>query len=120
MTLQRKVIAVAGVMSTAGFGLAMTGRHAYIEDVDFNIESIAMPLQIANPVVVGKVERLARVTGLRKTAAVERAVDQLLRELEGAAEPAACMRALLAQLDRIPDRADAFDPLPWDEAGLPE
>jgi antitoxin VapB len=27
--------------------------------------------------------------------------------------------ALLAQLDRIPDRADAFDPLPWDEQGLP-
>jgi antitoxin VapB len=79
-----------------------------------------MPLQIANPAVVGKVERLARVTGLSKTAAVERAVDQLLRELEGAAEPAASMRALLAQLDRIPDRADAFDPLPWDESGLPE
>jgi antitoxin VapB len=98
----------------------MTGRHAYIDSVDFNTEGLAMPLQIANPAVVGKVERLARVTGLSKTAAVERAVDQLLRELEGAAEPAACMRALLAQLDRIPDRADAFDPLPWDEAGLPE
>lgn len=79
-----------------------------------------MPLQIANPAVVSKVERLARVAGLSKTAAVERAVDQLLRELEGAAEPAACMRALLAQLDRIPERADACDPLPWDEAGLPE
>ncbi|SDX36298.1 type II toxin-antitoxin system VapB family antitoxin [Thiocapsa roseopersicina] len=98
----------------------MTGSQAYIDDVDFNIAVIAMPLQIANPAVVGKVERLARVTGLSKTAAVERAVDQLLRELEGAAEPAACMRALLAQLDRIPDRADAFDPLPWGEAGLPE
>ena len=107
-------------MSTAGFGFAMTGRLTYIEDVDFKIESIAMPLQIANPAVVGKVERLARVTGLSKTAAVERAVDQLLRELEGAAEPVACMRALLAQIDRIPDRADAFDPLSWDEAGLPE
>jgi antitoxin VapB len=79
-----------------------------------------MPLQIANPAFVGKVERLARVTGLSKTAAVERAVDQLLRELEGAAEPTASMRALLAQLDRIPDRADAFDPLPQDESGLPK
>jgi antitoxin VapB len=29
------------------------------------------------------------------------------------------MAALLAQLDRIPDRADAFDPLPWDPQGLP-
>jgi antitoxin VapB len=27
--------------------------------------------------------------------------------------------ALLAQLDRIPDRADAFDPMQWDERGLP-
>ena len=77
-------------------------------------------MQIANPAAVGKVERLARVTGLSKTAAVERAVDQLLRELECAAEPGASMRALLAQLDRIPDRADAFDPLPWEESGLPE
>jgi antitoxin VapB len=79
-----------------------------------------MPLQIANPAVVGKGERLARVTGLNKTAAVERAIDQLLRELEGAVERAASMRALLAQLDRIPDRADAFDPLPRDESGLPQ
>jgi hypothetical protein len=27
--------------------------------------------------------------------------------------------ARLAQLDRIPDRPDATDPLPWDERGLP-
>jgi uncharacterized protein with PIN domain len=82
ITLQRKVIAVAGVMSTAGCGFAMTGRFTYIEVVDFKIESIAMPPLIANPAVVGKVERLARVTGLSKTAAVERAVvlvDDLLR-----------------------------------------
>ncbi len=39
-----------------------------------------MALQIANPSVVSKVERLAR-------------------------------------LDRIPDRPDATDPLPWDETG---
>jgi GNAT superfamily N-acetyltransferase len=30
------------------------------------------------------------------------------------------MNARLAQLDRIPDRADAHDPLPWDELGLPK
>jgi hypothetical protein len=29
------------------------------------------------------------------------------------------MAALLAQLDQIPDRVDAFDPLAWDAAGLP-
>jgi antitoxin VapB len=48
-----------------------------------------MALQIANPSVVSKVERLARHI------------------------------ALLAQLDRIPDRPDATDPLPWDKHGLP-
>ncbi len=79
-----------------------------------------MPLQIANPVVVEKVERLAKATGLTKTAAVERAVDRLLRETEVAGDPAARLRALLAQFDRVPDRADAFDPLEWDEAGLPK
>ena len=78
-----------------------------------------MPLQIANPAVVDKVERLAKVTGLSKTAAVERAVDQLLRSLEAPSAPRARFTALLAQVDRIPDRPDAFDPLDWDEAGLP-
>jgi antitoxin VapB len=32
---------------------------------------------------------------------------------------AARAQAILAQLDRIPDRVDAFDPLEWDEHGLP-
>lgn len=78
-----------------------------------------MPLQIANPVVVDKVERLARATGLSKTAAVERAVDLLLRETQGAMEPGERFAALLAQIDRIPDRPDAHDPLAWDDQGLP-
>lgn len=78
-----------------------------------------MALQIANPVVVSKVERLARATGLSKTAVVERALDSLIRETEAASDQAGRMAALLAQLDRIPDRADAFDPLAWDEHGLP-
>jgi antitoxin VapB len=30
------------------------------------------------------------------------------------------MAALLAQLDRVPDRADAHDPLEWDGSGLPK
>jgi len=29
------------------------------------------------------------------------------------------MAAILAQFDRMPDRTDAFDPLVWDELGLP-
>ena len=81
-----------------------------------------MALQIANPVVVANVERLAKATGMTKTALVERAIDRLACEILGAADPArsaAPMAALLAQLDRVPDRADAFDPLPWDPQGLP-
>ncbi len=78
-----------------------------------------MALQIANPKVVAKVERLARATGLSKTAVVERAIDRLSHETEGAAS-SGNMAALFAQLDRIPDRADAFDPLQWDAQGLPE
>lgn len=78
-----------------------------------------MSLQIANPVVVDKVERLARATGLTKTAAVEQAVEKLLLEMEGAGDAAQRLGALLAQIDRIPDRSDASDPLQWDEHGLP-
>jgi antitoxin VapB len=76
-----------------------------------------MALQIANPVVVEKVERLARATGLSKTALVERAVDRLAAEL--AVDREDRIDALLAQFDRLPDRPDAFDPLKWDDAGLP-
>ncbi|MBL8385976.1 MAG: type II toxin-antitoxin system VapB family antitoxin [Burkholderiales bacterium] len=79
-----------------------------------------MALQIANPNVVRKVEELARRTGLSKTALVERAVDRQLNETEGPSPPMTRLTALLAQLDRIPDRADAFDPLAWDEHGLPK
>jgi antitoxin VapB len=78
-----------------------------------------MALQIANPVVVAKVERLARATGLTKTAVVERAIDALASQTQPAAVPGQ-MAALLAQLDRVPDLADAHDPLEWDGAGLPK
>ena len=79
-----------------------------------------MALQIANPVVVAKVERLAKATGMSKTAVVERAVDRLIGETIGTAGKLERMAALLAQLDRIPERPDAFDPLEWDEHGLPK
>jgi antitoxin VapB len=80
-----------------------------------------MAIQIANPAVVAKIERLAAETGLSKTAAVEKAVDAMLAGREGASEDDFEDRAtvILAQLDRIPDRGDAFDPLDWDEHGLP-
>jgi len=50
---------------------------------------------------------------------VERAIDRLAAETQGAADPGR-MEALLAQLDRIPDRQGAHDPLQWDELGLPK
>jgi len=80
-----------------------------------------MPIQIANPKVVAKIERLAAATGLTKTAAVERAVDGMLAHRQDASDDDFEERALaiLAQLDRIPDRADAFQPIEWDEHGLP-
>jgi len=78
-----------------------------------------MPLQIANPTVVRKVEQLAKMAGLSKTAAVERAVDRLLSETGTTTDQAERMAALLAQIDRIPERTDAFDPLQWDQHGLP-
>lgn len=79
----------------------------------------AVALQIADPAVVAKVERLARAMGLTKTAVVEQAIDRLASETPGIADPAGRMAALLAQLDRIPDRTDTFDPLEWDPQGLP-
>ncbi len=77
-----------------------------------------MALQIANPVVVAKVEWLARATGMTKTALVERAIGRLAAETKAAPETNR-MAALLAQLDQVPDRPDAFDPLNWDANGLP-
>ncbi len=78
-----------------------------------------MALQIANPVVVSKVERMAKATGLSKTAVVELALDRLISSSDAAPDQAGRMAALLAQLDRIPDRKDAVDPLAWDDQGLP-
>jgi antitoxin VapB len=79
-----------------------------------------MPIQIANPTVVARIERLAAATGLTKTAAVERAVDGMLASRPNAADHfEARALAILTQLDSIPDRADAFEVLEWDEFGLP-
>jgi antitoxin VapB len=93
-------------------------------DVDHVVVVIPEPtmaLQIANPAGVSKVERLARGTGRSKTAAVEHAVDRLLGVTPAAkSDASARLAALLAQLDRIPDRPDATDPLPWDDRGLPK
>ncbi|HIJ63125.1 MAG TPA: type II toxin-antitoxin system VapB family antitoxin, partial [Rhodospirillaceae bacterium] len=39
-----------------------------------------MPIQIANPGVVAKIERLSQLTGLGKTAAVEAAVTKMIED----------------------------------------
>lgn len=72
-----------------------------------------MALQIANPVVVGKIEALARATGLNKTAAVEMAVDRLLAERHVGPQGGVWDRfdALLTQMDQLPDLPGAVDPI---------
>ncbi len=40
-----------------------------------------MPVQIANPTVVSKIERLSRTIGAGKTAVVEAAVDRMLAQV---------------------------------------
>jgi antitoxin VapB len=102
----------------AAFAIAKSAM--YIDRIDINIRRDTVALQIANPTVVSKVERLAKRTGLSKTALVERAVDQMLIATEPAARQGAQLAALLAQLDRIPERSDAADPLAWDGHGLPK
>ena len=77
-----------------------------------------MAVQIANPGVARKIALLAKATGLSKTAAVEMAVDRALQS-GGSQSRAAMLAALLERFDQIPDRPDAYDPMEWDEHGLP-
>lgn len=81
-----------------------------------------MPIQIANPDVVAKIERLSQVTGLGKTAAVEAAVTKMIEEIgTGAgADPWARFDATLHQIRNLPRRADAFEAVEYDEVGLPK
>lgn len=51
---------------------------------------------------------------------VERAVDRLLEDTQRPKQQSERMAALLAQLDRIPERSDATEPLAWDKHGLPK
>ncbi len=94
----------------------------YIDHAYINIQAWpTMALQIANPVVVAKVDRLAKATGLSKTAAVEKAVDLLLQAQLGDRTSGTEQRmdAILAQIDRIPALPAPYDPFEWDENGLP-
>lgn len=78
-----------------------------------------MALQIANPIVVAKVAELAALTGLSKTAAVEKAVDEMLRTSASAEQRRAQIYALLAQFDRIAPQPRPGSDIVWDEHGLP-
>lgn len=80
-----------------------------------------MPVQIANSGVVAKIERLSRLTGLGKTAAVEAALDRMLAEMGAVQDdPWAGLDAIVGQLHRLSPRPDAFDAVEYDEHGLPK
>jgi len=81
-----------------------------------------MPVQIANPDVVAKIERLSRITGLGKTAAVEAAVTKMIEEVGAieSADPWLRFDATLHQIRNLPRRADAFEAVEYDESGLPK
>jgi antitoxin VapB len=78
-----------------------------------------MPLQIANPVVVAKVEKLARERGMTKTALVEEAVDLLASRYRRTDDFRRRLDAILREADRIPKLPNPIEPLEWDENGLP-
>lgn len=78
-----------------------------------------MPLQIANPIVVDKVDRLARTLGTTKTAAVERAVDHLLSAPDAGSSERGHLARFVRQFDLVPDREAPFEAVEWDESGLP-
>ena len=90
--------------------------------LDITIARPPSPIQIANPTRLSpKSSVWLPKLAWSKTAAVEKAVDAMLadRQVGSGDDFEARAMAILAQLDLIPDRADAFNPLDWDEHGLP-
>lgn len=86
-------------------------------------------VQIANPLVVQKIEWLASSMQLGKTAVVDRAIDTLTAQWVQSTQsqtPAFLstqqrLNALLTQMDAIADlpQGDGTNPLQWDTNGLP-
>ena len=78
-----------------------------------------MSVRITNPAVIAKIERLALATGRGETAAVEAALDRMLAQLADVDIPQvwSTFDATVAQLHRLPPRADAFEPVAFDELG---
>lgn len=92
----------------------------YIERRSSIYIGLYMPIQIANPAVVEKIETLAKETGLTETAAVEKAVDAALKHSNRRKEELRRrVDALLAEIDKLPRVENPIDPLQWDENGLP-
>ena len=63
------------------------------------------------PVLRQELERLRKARELHCSDAVAEKLGRI---------SAKTIDRLLAQLDRVPDRPDAFDPLEWDAHGLPK
>lgn len=84
-------------------------------------------VQIANPVVVQKIEWLANSMKLGKTAVVDRAMDvliaQRLHEMHSQTPEFISthqrLQTLLTQLDNIADQPQTTAALDWDANGLP-
>jgi len=91
---------VVGACGGAAVPLGSVGpivivRPVWIDCAQLNIRERALAWQIAHRGVVAKVERLARLMGLSKTAVVERAIDLLAAETADVADRGQ-MTALLA------------------------
>lgn len=81
-----------------------------------------MPIQIANPDVVAKIEHLSEITGLGKTAAVEAAVTKMIQEsgAPGVSDPWSRFDAVLKQIQALPPQPQPFEAVEYDEIGLPK
>ncbi|BBK36712.1 hypothetical protein STAQ_17900 [Allostella sp. ATCC 35155] len=77
-----------------------------------------MAVRAGNRKLVRKIDRLAKEMELTKIVAVDSAVDRALRPEDRRARGDRLER-LSARLAEIPDRPDAYDPMEWDEYGLP-
>jgi len=83
-----------------------------------------MSIEISNPQLLAKIERLSARLGVEVAIALETAVDRLLGETaetckERKDDPWAGVDEIIAKLHALPPRPDAYDPLEWDEWGLP-
>ena len=88
-----------------------------------------MAVQIANPNVVRKIERLAATLNISKTGAVERALDAFSGTLTVSDRKESkrldrerrkmAMLGILASCDRLPDAVPGKNDLDWDAYGLP-